>query len=87
MCGIENPARQESRKWRVTKAQNTIRPRLNITKSREAAKHHEAGSHEKAAHHSEIAAGHGLHATHHTEEATKHHAEEHTGTGKTAAAA
>ena len=36
------------------------------------------------AHHSEFATGHGLHATHHTEEATKHHAEEHTGKGTAA---
>src|ERR1035437_8103784 len=51
---------------------------------REAAKLHEAGSHEKAAHHAQIAAGHGLHAVYHTEEATKHHADEHTGKGTAA---
>ena len=56
----------------------SVDPKLITTEHhREAANHHDSEDHEKAAHHAHIAHGHTLHATHHAEEAGKHHATEH----------
>ncbi len=39
--------------------------------------HKGAGDHEKASHYAHVAQVHALNATHHVEEAAKHHADEH----------